>query len=117
VNNSNGSERLKRINEFLESIEISFSHSPDGRSVTAYTNKEPLFCFERPSVDELKPVLAHAFVSYLVNFYDAAKVEVDIESTSVPEEVRTVPPVQRLTPFRRGRPILRALPRRELEPA
>ena len=111
-------EKIKRLEEFLSSLNIRISKTSDG-TFTASTTIEPLFCFSRPTVEELAHVIADTLTSYVINFWDGYSVDIDIEQIreeAAPPPRQTIP-IEALVPYSRARPIVRRSPRRELEPA
>lgn len=90
-------ERLKKV---LDRLEITGARTPAG-TFLAYSNTEPLFCYERDTKDELTKVIADTIKSYMETFYEVGDVTVRIRS-----EARDIPAV----PIERIEPTFRLLP-------
>jgi len=114
----NKNEQLKRLEEFLSGIDIRLSKSSDG-ALTACTLSEPLFCFVRPTAEELNEVVLDTIISYVKNFWDGGAIDVSLETVEAPRPVVPHPPIpiEALVTFSRTRPVVRRSPKRELEPA
>jgi hypothetical protein len=91
--NDQGKKDLIALRERLQGLKINVSHR-DG-VFTANTYSEPLFCFERQTLDSLKSVVEDTIASYVKNFYhvENAKVSVINQPVDTP-----VVPIQRVEP-------------------
>ena len=77
-------ERLKKV---LDSLDINGGQTLAG-TFLAYSNTEPLFCYERDTEEELVEIIANTVKSYVETFYEAKNVTVLIKS-----EARDIPAV------------------------
>lgn len=87
----------------LSSLSIIISDGPDGQ-FTAYTKQEPLFCFVRSDIDELKALVEETLESYVKTFYKVGPVRVEAVEGKAPE-ANTVP-IRELKPTRSWAPKL-----------
>lgn len=113
--------QIKRIEEFLSSVEIRFSKTSDG-TFTASTSVEPLFCFSRKTPEELLRVVVDTFASYVANFWEGGAVDVTIENLSIAPEPAARPtpppiPIHALVPYSRARAAIKRSGARALESA
>ena len=88
----------------LESLKIVVSQSEGG--FTANTYSEPLFCFERPTLDALKLVVADTISSYAKHFGHASELTVTV--TDIPDDLPVIP-IQRIQPTSRLKPSVKGV--------
>lgn len=86
----NYGERLKRA---LDNFELNGGHTPAG-TFLAYSETEPLFCYERNTVEELAEVVSDTLRSYAMTFYH---VNLDVHLELVPASSPSIP-VERIEP-------------------
>jgi hypothetical protein len=99
---------LIALRERLQALEITISQH-DG-VFTANTYSEPLFCFERPTLEDVKVVVEETITSYVRNFYHVADARVSLADQPV---TRSTVPIQRVEPTSHLKPSFD----RELVPA
>ena len=87
-------ERLKKI---LGNLNINCGRTLAG-TLLAYSNTEPLFCYERDTEEELIEVIADTIKSYMETFYEIENVKIQIRS-----EAHSIPavPIERIEPTSR----------------
>lgn len=86
-------EKLKKV---LSNFQIEGARTTAGKFL-AYSVTEPLFCYERDSVEELVEVIGDTLKSYAATFYHFEDVEVEITSHPLSRAVPAVP-VERIEP-------------------
>jgi hypothetical protein len=99
---------LDALRERLQDLKITVSRN-DG-VFTANSYSEPLFCFERPTLDDLKAVVEDTLTSYVKNFYHVENAKVTLANQ--PVEIPSVP-IERVVPTSELKPSFD----RELVPA
>jgi hypothetical protein len=94
---ANRSRNFDLLKKRLAEIDICVSHS-DAGYYTVSTTVEPLFCFQRNSVEEAIDLAKLTLVSYISTFYEVEDFHVSV--VSEPVHVPVVP-VERTSPFSR----------------
>lgn len=94
------SSDLKALRARLSELEICLSRSENGY-FTVSSDIEPLFCFERSSIDEIQAVVTETITSYISTFYNVEGVNVTtvVQPLTPPEVVfQRVLQISRLIP-------------------
>jgi hypothetical protein len=97
--NDQDKKDLIALRERLQDLKIVISEH-DG-VFTANTYSEPLFCFERPTLEAVQAVVEDTLTSYVKNFYHVDNVR--ISTAALPVESPVVP-IQRVEPTSRLKP-------------
>jgi hypothetical protein len=108
VTEHEGKKDLNALRDRLQGLKIIVSQHEG--AFTANTYSEPLFCFERPTLEALKSVVVDTLTSYVKNFYHVENANVTLANQ--PVELPAVP-VERVVPTSELRPSFD----RELVPA
>jgi hypothetical protein len=94
-----GKKDLIALRDRLQGLKIIVSHHEGAFRANTYS--EPLFCFERPTLETLKAVVEDTITSYVKNFYhvDNARVTLADQPVELPVlPIETVVPTSQLKP-------------------
>ncbi len=97
------SKEIERLTQILSRLDVTIFKSSDGR-FTVSTTVEPLFCFVRPSLEEINKVVIDTLQSYIDNFHDIGLFQIKIEKEELTPPLRQERSelVGRLRPFLSG---------------
>ena len=89
---------IESLQSRLRDLEIIISEIDGGFNVAS--NRVPLFCFDRSTVEEIQETVRATLVSYISTFYHV-NLEISVERRPIPESipVRRVEPVGYLKPI------------------
>ena len=98
----------KRLERALERFELKGAQSSDGRFL-AYSETEPLFCYERNTEEEILQVISETLQSYIELFYGVDDCTVRITTEPIAASAfrnRATVPIENVAPTSRLLPSL-----------